>query len=115
MKISMETIIMETQTEGKTVAEYEEKFRSVEYEGDTYVLLEQAYIHYSGSKARYLAEAVKLGEEIAEDGNGNPCTVTTYLLSWVPVEGWEENEDESDNCDWKNPSECGEVSWVYVG
>lgn len=110
MKLSMKTIL-----EGKTVAEYEEMFGAVDYEGDTYITLQQAYISGLGEDAEYVTSAVKLGEEIDEDDEGNPFRVNVYEVSWIPVEGWENNDDESDNCDWDSPDGCREVSWAYVG
>ena len=80
-----------------------------ERDGETYILLEQAYIDGPWDDAAYFATAVKIGDEII-DGE-----VKTYKVEWeITNPDWKEAEDESYNCDWGNPVTVEEVDSVDV-
>ena len=80
-----------------------------EQNGQTYVLLQQAYIDGPWDDAAYFATAVKIGDEIT-DG-----TTPVYKVEWeITNPYWKEAEDESYNCDWENPLTVEEIDSVDV-
>lgn len=95
---------------GRTVESYAEEYGDVKYDGDYYVLLQNVYISGLGDDADYIALAVKIGDNIDSEG-----AVPTYEVFWEPCGDWENNEDESDNCDWDNPDGVRRAGWRYVG
>lgn len=78
---------------------YENKYGTVEFEGKTYTLVEQAGIGYISKP--YGSDAWLQGDFYrahAIDNEGKE-----YLVLWSPVEGWKEMEDGADHCDWDHP------------
>ena len=82
----------------------------IQYEGETYILLNQATIEYwytdsNGKEVdRYVASAIRMGDPIET----NICTYTErYMVTWELNEDFDPKtaEDESDACDWEKPYE----------
>lgn len=81
----------------------EKKYGSFEYEGEKYILIEDAYlddIFIDGQEGRsaYLADAIKPGDSPDEDGY-----IPLYKMEWEIINP--EMEDESDRCDWEAPAD----------
>lgn len=95
----------------------------VNYNGETYVLLEDAYADTLGSAARpiYCASAIREGEQPDELG----C-VTTYRVTWYVLDEYIEFDDtllrwretagedveESELCNWDEPDEIEELDAI---
>jgi hypothetical protein len=76
--------------EAFNLADLEAEFGTVDVEGNTYYLTQQAYITGSDDDVCYEAAA------IASNGD-------VYTVRWAVCEDWQEIEDESDRCDWAKP------------
>lgn len=70
----------------------EEKFGSVVFHGNKYVLIQDAYI----DDTVYIADAIRADDEPDEDDY-----VPIYKVVWKII--YPEMEDENSRCDWENP------------
>lgn len=78
------------------IKEMEEKFGSVEFEGEKYILTQDAYLSGPVDNAAYFANAIKVGDE-PNDGGFIPL----YEVKWEII--YPDTEDEGDRCDWEHP------------
>ena len=75
-----------------------------------YILTQDAYITGTNEAPHYTALALRVGEEIITEEDVPPEMGfqvgghAYYRVVWEPVEGWEEEEDASNHCDWALPS-----------
>lgn len=105
----MTKLTMTNKINGKELQSLVTSAGSFEQNGQTYVLLQQAYIDGPWDDAAYFATAVKIGDEIT-DG-----TTPVYKVEWeITNPYWQEAEDESYNCDWENPITVEEIDSVDV-
>lgn len=70
----------------------------VEFGGEEYVLVQDAYLDGTDAEAAYFADAIKVGDEPDVDGY-----VPIYKVKWSIV--YPDTEDEGDRCDWENPAD----------
>lgn len=85
-----------------SINEMEKRFGSVEFEGEKYILIDDAYIDGPVDDAAYFANAIKVGD-IPDDGY-QPI----YKVEWEIINPL--CDDESLACDWENPADvrdCG--------
>lgn len=80
------------------IKEMEEKFGSVEFEGEKYILIQDAYL----DGTEYVADAIKVSDEPDEDGY-----VPIFKVEWSIV--YPDTEDAGDACDWENPAEVSAI------
>lgn len=78
----------------KNVESMKKDFGSVEFAGEEYILIQDAYL----DGTEYVADAIKVGDEPDEDGY-----VPIYKVEWEII--YPDTEDEGDRCDWENPAE----------
>lgn len=78
------------------IKEMEEKFGSVEFEGEKYILTQDAYLYGPVDNAAYFANAIKVGDD-PNDGGFIPL----YEVKWEII--YPDTEDEGDRCDWEHP------------
>lgn len=85
------------------INDIEEKFGSVEYKGEKYILIQDAYLSNKDAygDAAYFANAVKAGDT-ADDGYV-PVYVPVYTVEWKIIHP--EAENEEDACDWDSPAD----------
>ncbi len=80
----------------------------LEYEGKTFVLLQQAYIEGSADYPNdnyYTATAVCIGDEADEDGQYDVYDIRWDIRSeFLEAMKKGDADDEGDACDWENPS-----------
>ena len=81
----------------KNVMEMKKDYGYVEFEGEEYVLIQDAYL----DGTEYVADAIKVGEP-DEDGY-----VTVYKVAWKIL--YPEVEDAGDACDWDNPADVSAI------
>ena len=81
-------------------------YGSVKHNGMTLALTQDAYCENYGTdgSVRYYAQA--------KDATGN-----LYRVAWDTTAEWDEREpedrsDESEACDWSNPSVIQQIEWV---
>lgn len=79
---------------------------TVNYNGKTYVLTQQAYIDGSVDDPYYTAIAICPDEGVDEDGLYN-----AYQVTWWPTQEWldGDREDEGDACDWDAADDIRQV------
>ena len=79
----------------------EKKFGSVEYEGEKYILIQNAYLSNRDAygDAAYFANAVKAGD--TTDDEYVPVYVPVYTVEWEIINP--EAENEADTCGWNSP------------
>ena len=89
----------------KTLEEMEKENGTATIDGVKYVLIEQPYVDdiMQGHSSRTMYHARAVREDAPLDDYGY---TDLYVIRWTPKPGSEETEDESDACDWDNPSEC---------
>lgn len=71
----------------------EEKFGSVEFEGEKYVLIQDVYLDGIMDNAAYFADAIKAGDDPDED-----AYVPIYRVKWKIINP--DAENEGGRCDW---------------
>ena len=81
------------------INDMEKKFGSVEYEGEKYILLQDAYLENDGAygDAAYFADAVKVGDTPDEG------YLPVYTVVWEIID--KETEDAGNACDWDTPAD----------
>jgi hypothetical protein len=77
----------------------QDRFGTVSFEGELYLLMEEAYADNDHS----YGEARTVWRARAIDRHGKE-----FLVTWEPVEGFEQMEDESDCCAWDEPDNVEE-------
>ena len=82
----------------KNVMEMKKDYGYVEFAGEEYVLIQDAYL----DDTEYVADAIKADDKPDEDGY-----VTVYKVEWEII--YPDAEDEGDRCDWDNPAEVREA------
>lgn len=83
-----------TEIKGVRISKIIERYGTVEYFGETHVILADAYLENNKfGEAAYFANSVKLNDEIDEEGYA-----PLYQIEWKIIN--EESEDGSDACDW---------------
>lgn len=70
----------------------------VEFGGEEYVLVQDAYLDGTDAEAAYFAAAIKVDDEPDDDGY-----VSIYKVEWSIINP--ETEDAGDACDWDNPAD----------
>ncbi len=78
------------------IKKMEKEFGSVEFEGEKYILVQDAYLYGPVDNAAYFANAIKAGDE-PNDGGFIPL----YEVKWEII--YPEEEDEGSRCDWEHP------------
>jgi hypothetical protein len=91
----------------KTIEELEKEFGTVKFDGNTYIMLDQAHADNYGAPARVVYEAPAILKGAKPDAYGyvDLYTLRWELTDWAREHG-EEIEDESEYCDWDNPNDC---------
>lgn len=78
------------------------KYGTCTYEGEEYVLTQNAYIDGPVDDPYYLGMAIKASDTPDEDG-----FLPAYQITWFPRAEWladpDLQEDEGDACDWDSP------------
>ena len=93
-EIKMAKLTMNTEIKGVAISKIAERYSTVEYFGETYVILDDAYLENdSFGEAVYFANAVKINDEIDGDGYA-----PLYQIKWEIINP--EAEDGADACDW---------------
>lgn len=83
---------------------------TVNYEGTSYTLVEEAFLTNHQFRAVYEAPAIKFGEEPGELG-----MYELYTIRWEIKEGYDLNDyNEEDLCDWENPDEVIEAGTILL-
>lgn len=80
-----------------SINDMEKRFGSVEFEGEKYILIDDAYIDGPVDDAAYFAYAVKAGEAPDDDRY-----LPLYTVEWEIINP-ATDDDESQACDWENP------------
>lgn len=96
-----------------SINEMEKRFGSVEFEGEKYILIQDAYIDdvcIDGQEGHtaYFADAIKDGDHPDEDGY-----FPLYTAEWEIIESQWEDEDEGNRCDWDNPVDVRATRSMY--
>ena len=80
-------------------------------EAGEYIITQDAYITGTDENPYYESYALLVGHEYITpedvDGDEDDYRVGEYAyyrVVWEPVDGWEEEEDASNHCDWTLPS-----------
>lgn len=76
----------------------EKDYGYVEFGGEKYVLIQDAYL----DDTEYVADAIKAGDKPDEDSY-----VSLYKVEWEII--YPETEDEGDRCDWENPTDVSAI------
>lgn len=74
-----------------------EKFGSVEFEGEKYILIQDVYLDGIMDNAAYFADAIKVGDDDPDED----AYVPIYKVKWKIINP--DAEDEGDKCDWWGP------------
>lgn len=77
------------------IEKMEEKFGVAVFNGNKYVLIQDAYLDGSVGSPAYFADAIKASDEPDEDGY-----VQIYEVEWEIIYP---EEDEGSRCDWEKP------------
>ena len=85
----------------KSVMEMKKDYGYVEFAGEEYVLIQDAYL----DGTEYVADAIKVGEP---DDDGY---VTVYKVEWEII--YPEEEDEGNRCDWDNPTDVSAIGTKF--
>jgi len=103
----MTTLVMISKINGEELNSLAKSAGTFEQDGQTYVLLQQAYAdNNKHQEAAFFATAVKIGDEIV-DG-----LVPTYMVEWEIID--HDTEDDGNACDWDNPISITAYSDVDV-
>ena len=78
----------------------------VEFGGEEYVLVQDAYLDGTDAEAAYFAAAIKAGDEPDVDGY-----VPIYKVEWSLV--YPDTEDAGDACDWENPADVRKAGAMF--
>lgn len=78
------------------IEKMEEKFGVVVFNGNKYVLIQDAHLDGSVGNPAYFADAIKASDEPDEDGY-----VQIYEVEWKII--YPEEDDEGNRCDWEKP------------
>ena len=81
----------------KTIETLKEEFGSVEYEGNVYVLTQDAYLEYNANYDWTFYTALAL----RADEYGPDFDDPAYMVEWDIIRP--DAEDEGDACDWDTP------------
>ena len=82
----------------KSGKEVKKDYGYVEFAGEEYVLIQDAYL----DGTEYVADAIKADDEPDDDGY-----VTVYKVEWEII--YPEEEDEGNRCDWDNPADVSAI------
>ena len=82
----------------KNVESMKKDFGSVEFAGEEYILIQDAYL----DGTEYVADAIKADDEPDDDGY-----VQIYKVEWSIINP--ETEDAGDACDWENPADVSAI------
>ena len=84
------------------INEIEKKFGSVEYKGEKYILIQDAYLSNNAyGDVAYFANAIKAGD--TTDDGYVPVYVPVYTVEWKIINP--DTEDKADTCDWNSPAD----------
>lgn len=105
-QIKMTTLKMATEIKGVALSKIAAKTGTLEAFNETYVILDDAYLENNKfGGAAYFANAVKINDEIDEEGYA-----PLYQVEWKITNS--EAEDGSDACDWDEAEDIEKVAAI---
>lgn len=93
-----------------TIENLVKNYGTTNYNGKTYVLVQQAYIDGTFDAPYYCATAICPGYGVDEYG-----FYPVYGITWYPRQDWLESGDDDEGwaCDWDNPASIDAICCGY--